>query len=529
MFSWAEHNLKRSMQGPSETTAAGSDSEESFEKQFSTTAAGALFSVLSRLAATWRARRLARRIAADLPEYDSPVPLPDSDTIYAWLEELCETPHRRPGTPEGHRAEKWVAEKLRNFGIENVRQDPIPISVWSADRCSLRVGERVIPSFYVVNTGFTAPEGVTAPMAYVRTGTPDDFQRASVSGKIVVADVSFPVLPTGFIMRLLRACYILSDPDRTLGITSRQRLNFVRQNFLGGATAATAPDNDVYWQAVRREARGICLILRDQPSNSNTHYGPYDGIMKPLPGLWIGKRDGHEIRHHARAGATATLTLEGQIEPGTTHNVWGVLPGQSEEVILVTSHHDSPFGGATEDGAGVVQVLAQAHAWAQVPKEHRPKTLVFVIDAGHFYGSIGAEAFAKTRGDILDRTRILLTLEHLGAKHVEADGEGYAETGDLALTVMFTTPDPMVVATVIRALERKPAKVTASIPSNFFGPVPTSDAMEYVMAAPVPVISWIGCPYYLLDAHDTLDKVAKSELGPICETVAELVKTHMAL
>lgn len=517
------------MQGAPEPTIAESDSEECFEKQVTTTMAGALFSVLSRLPATWRARRRARSIAANLPDYAHTVSLPDSDTMYAWLEELCETPHRRPGTPEGHRAEQWVAEKLRAFGVEDVRQDPIPMTVWTSQRWSLEVEGRVVPSFYVVNTSFTAPKGVTAPMVYVGTGAPDDFERVDVSGKIVVADVPFPVLPTGFIMRLLRACYILSDPDHTLSLGSRQRLNFVRQNFLGGVTADNAPDSDVYWQAVRRGAKGICLILRDQPSNSNTHYGPYDGIMKPLPGLWIGKHDGNRLRQQAQASATATLTLEGQMEPGTTHNVWGVLPGQSEEVILVTSHHDSPFQGATEDGAGAVQVLAQAQAWARVPQEHRPKTLVFVIDAGHFYGSIGAHNFAEIHKDILEKTRILLTLEHLAAKDVKAEGEGYADTGKLALTVMFTTPDPTVIATVIKALECKPAKVTASIPSNFFGPVPTSDAMGYVMATSVPVISWVGCPYYLLDAHDTLDKVAKDELGPICETVAELVKIHMVL
>ena len=70
------------MQGAPEPTIARSDSEECFEKQVTTTMAGALFSVLSRLPATWRARRRARRIAANLPDYAHTVPLPDSDTIH---------------------------------------------------------------------------------------------------------------------------------------------------------------------------------------------------------------------------------------------------------------------------------------------------------------------------------------------------------------------------------------------------------------------------------------------------------------
>ena len=60
-------------------------------------------------------------------------------------------------------------------------------------------------------------------------------------------------------------------------------------------------------------------------------------------------------------------------------------------------------------------------------------------------------------------------------------------------------------------------------------PVPTSDASGYVAEAGVPVVSWIGCPYYLLDEHDTLDRIDFAELLPIARTVTELVRIQMAL
>jgi hypothetical protein len=331
------------------------------------------------------------------------------------------------------------------------------------------------------------------------------------------------------LLKLSGAAYAISDPDGAITLSSTQYLNFVRQNFLGGTTAETAPAGDVYWQAYRRGAAAVCLILRDQPSNSNTHYGPYDGIMKPLPALWIGKYDGIKLRESAQAGAPATLVLEGGTEPGVMHNVWGVLPGRSEEVILVTSHHDSPFQGAVEDGAGTAQVLAQAWTWARVPREQRPKTLVFVLDSGHFYGSLGAHTFAREHRELMKRVRILITLEHLGGKAVEEKNGEYAETGRLAFTVMFTSPDPTVIAAVMKAFQKKPARMTAAIPYDFFGEAPTSDAAGYVLEAGVPVISWIGCPYYLLDAHDTLDKIEKRELQPIAETVAQLVGIYLTL
>lgn len=268
--------------------AHGDSSEECFEKQVTTTVLRTLLSVVGQLFGTWGMRRKARRLVSKLPEYEGTVPVPGVEKLLGWLEELCALPHRRPGTAEGHAAEDWVAEKMRGLGLEDVRKDPIDMEVWSAEEWGLSVAGVEVPSFYIINTAFTEEEGVSAPLVYVGLGTKQEYDGQDVAGKIVVADVPFPVLPTGFIMKFLRACFVLSDPEGIMRVGTRQRLNFVRQNFLGGVTEETAPENDVYWQAVSRGAVGVCLILRDQPGNSNTHYGPYDGIMKPLPGLWIG-------------------------------------------------------------------------------------------------------------------------------------------------------------------------------------------------------------------------------------------------
>jgi len=503
---------------------------ERLESNVSTNTMDLLFKFLLGLPKIWKAKIRSRKLVQTMPEYGGELHLPTSAEIYSWITNLCQTPHRRPGTPEGHQAEQWVADTLSELGLEGVTMDPIPINVWTATSWSLHVNGQEIPSFFVVNTEFTPREGVKAPLTYVGTGRPKDFKKSEVSGKIVVADIPFPYLPTGLLvtaLKLLHAAYIISDPERSITFGTGQYLNFVRQNFMGHFLGVNPPPNDVYWQAVKYNAKGLCLILKDQPSNSNIHYGPYDGVLKPLPGLWIGKYDGRELREHAKAGAEATLILEGRVEPGTMHNVWGILPGMSNEVVLITSHHDAPFNGAVEDGTGVAQVLAQVKAWSSVPKEQRARTLVFVVSAGHFYGSQGGLFFAREHNDLMQKTKILFTLEHLGGKEVTEQNQRYVETGDLALTVMFTSNHPHTIATVVNALKKKPAKRTLPIPSDLFAPVPTSDAAGFVIESGVPVVSWIGCPYYLLDAHDTLDKVSQEELGPICETVTELVKPFM--
>lgn len=478
----------------------------------------------------WAAKRRAKKLLKKFPKYEGELKIPDSDEIFSWIEGICQPPHRRPGSLEGHKAEQWVAGKFRELDLEGVAMDPIPITLWEAKNWSLEVDGHEIPSFFIVNSGFTGVAGLTAPLVFVGKGTKKDFKKVDAEGKIVVADVPFPYIPTGLLVRLLKlfwAAYIVSDPDHSLKWKTGQYLNFVRRNFVGGATEESAPSHDVYWRAHKQGAKAICLILKDQPSNSNSHYGPYDGIMKPMPGLWIGKYDGLELREKAKAGATATLVLEGSSKPGTMHNIWGVLPGMSDQVVLVSSHHDAPFKGAVEDGTGIAQVLAQAKIWSGVPKEKRERTLVFVACAGHFYGIGGSQAFARDHPDLMLKARACITLEHLGGKEVEEEDQHYVETDDLALTVMFTSSDPLMIATVINALKKKPPKRTLPIPATMFAPVPVSDAAGYALESDVPVISWIGCPYYLLDEHDTLEMVAKKELVPICETITELVKPFM--
>ncbi len=501
--------------------------EERWEHRMKKSKAAVVLGAVARMPQILVLKYRAGRFSTAIPDYPEKLPLPDGDTLYAWIETLCRGSHRRPGSETGQAAENWIAGKFREFGLDNVSRDPIDMTVWEARNWSLTVDGRKIPSFYLINSGFSGPDPVTAPLVYVGTGRAADFTRVDATGKIVVADVPFPAITYGALLKLSGVAYAVSDPDHHIRLSSRQYLNYVRRNFIGGYTADNAPNNDVYWNACKNGARAVCLILKDQPSNSNSHYGPYDEIIKPLPALWIGKYDGRHLRKMARQGKPAALLLEGETRPGVMHNVWGVLPGQSEETVMVTSHHDSPFQGAVEDASGISQVLAQAAAWSQMPQRARPRTLVFVVDAGHFYGSLGAHHFARTHPDIMKKTVLLLTLEHLAAREVREVDRNYALTGRPAFTIMFTSHQARIVAAVKNAFRKTVPRHVAALPSDLLGPVPTSDAAGYVAESGVPVISWIGCPYYLLDDQDTLDKIEKAELGPVCETVTELVKSFM--
>ncbi|MHA1268961.1 MAG: hypothetical protein ACTSPY_04170 [Candidatus Helarchaeota archaeon] len=194
----------------------------------------------------WFAKFYSNFLLKSLPKFPFQLDIPDSNTIFSWIEDLCRTPHRRPGTPEGHNAEDWVAKKLSELGLNDVRKDPIPIKVWSSTNWELKIDNNLMPSFFIVNTGFTGPQGISAPLIYVGKGSAKDFAKKNVSEKIVVAEVPFPLLPLGLAFRILKlfnGVFYISNPDHSFTVSKSQYLNFVRQNFIGGSTLKNAPPN----------------------------------------------------------------------------------------------------------------------------------------------------------------------------------------------------------------------------------------------------------------------------------------------
>ena len=117
------------------------------ETELNANIASTITRLLKSLPSVWSIKREAKKIAATLADPEIVAAPPDSETIFAWIKELCQTPHRRPGTPEGHQAEEWVAGRFREMGLEQVTMDPIPVTVWTAKQWSLNVsGKNMIVS-----------------------------------------------------------------------------------------------------------------------------------------------------------------------------------------------------------------------------------------------------------------------------------------------------------------------------------------------------------------------------------------------
>jgi hypothetical protein len=113
------------------------------------------------------------------------IPVPSEEEIFRWLLDLYSFGRRIPGSEADLKAERYLRDKLVEFGFEDVRVEPIDVTLWLARRWELEVrpeGDEAIKlsCFYVP---YSAPtSGLEEELVYVGEGRPEDFDKVDVEG-----------------------------------------------------------------------------------------------------------------------------------------------------------------------------------------------------------------------------------------------------------------------------------------------------------------------------------------------------------
>ena len=97
-----------------------------------------------------------------------------------------------------------------------------------------------------------------------------------------------------------------------------------------------------------------------------------------------------------------------------------IIPGtsRSDEYIVLNAHADGWFDGAGDnaDGLAILVGLARHFARPDVSLEH---SLVLVASAGHHSSGLsGPGHFVQMNPDIVDRTVLVVNLEHTSQRHI---------------------------------------------------------------------------------------------------------------
>jgi len=445
--------------------------------------------------------------------------LPDSDAIFKTVEDLCAMGARLPGTSAGEKARRYVAQRLEKAGLEGITVIPSATDLWQCDSWDLKVEGEKISSHYMRHTmdswrcgSFGTDGQEERQIVYVGEGREKDLRGIDLKDKIVLADVRFTEIP---IALLKAASYCFYDPDGTFPLLS-SRLNPYSPGAFPGS----------YYAALEHGAAGFVGILEgymDSNAYNNEDYSWQGGDMK-IPGLWVTQKDGEKIKGliaQNGGAASASISMKGSKNRVEGAAIAGFLPGASDDIIMVHSHYDSVTKGAVEDASGTAEVLALAEFFAKVPRNERPKTLMFLLTDTHFSGYDTHEAVAERYAGGKRRVLADVCIEHIAKEADVKDGK-LVLTGQVEPRAIFAEGPKEMIDIVKEEVVRHRLKRTMVLPATIFGEEVPTDA-DVFHENGVPIISLVSGPVYLYDDADTPDKVAKDELRPTARAFADII------
>lgn len=261
---------------------------------------------------------------------------------------------RLTGTPNAERAQAFVADKLREYGLQNVHLEPFDVSCWTVR--DTRVSVQSEP-----------PRVLDGAVALART-------RSTQSGGVTAELID------------------LGDPNEadfaTRGSELRGRFVLVRDGGLRRGPLLRL--------ACEHGAAGLVVMSRPdrEPIIGNGHREP-----RPEPAVVI--RHDQEIVDRLARGETVRLNIQLETENWECRpsNVVGEIPGcgpLAHEVVILCAHLDSWHlaEGAMDNGVGSAVILETARALSRVGWRPR-RTVRFVWFMAEELGLLGSEAYAR--------------------------------------------------------------------------------------------------------------------------------------
>ncbi len=283
---------------------------------------------------------------------------------------------RIPGTPYDRMTLDWVESQFRSIGLQDVRQQEVALDpLWypASWKATYTVDGRTvdIKSVYPVDdTVGTSPQGVDAEAVWVGLGTPADYKGRDVKGKAVFL-YSFPT-PGG-------------------------------KNHTADWSGAMKYASDA----------GAASIFVVMGIPGDTQANPEGAGRQKSPTVTISTTEADALRSAIEKGGTVSvhLTLNVEHRQGLkSANVWGVLPGRSDEQVVVMAHTDAFFDGALDNASGIASMLAIARHYAAIPRSQRKRTVVFLTTPDHHHGAAGIKMLAKTYD--FSKTALIANCEH---------------------------------------------------------------------------------------------------------------------
>ncbi len=395
----------------------------------------------------------------------------DGEEMLQIVKDLCNFGFRRSGTPPADKAEKYIYDKLRQVGLEDVQFEKIDFTRWWSEKHELKIiadetpgvsEDQIIETFPAWFSGSTSPEGITAEVVYVGYGTKSDFNQVDVKDKIALIEgkMILNFFPTHH-ERLFN----------TIGMAKKK-----------GALAV------------------ICT--NGSPLDSISYIIPT--LESILPTLSISNPNGEYLKQLCTRFHKKLFVRFVEISnrgPATSNTIIGALPGKTDDIILIGTHTDSTFAGALDNAAANAGLIILAKLYAKVPFEKREKTMLFVGWTGHECGSVGSKLFVEKHEDMLEKITTYILLDGFGCHgYYNEVNEGVVPTRLDERRGLFVTENQPLLSYTLNAVMKYNLLPAVYVSARAF---PVADLPPFVVKD-VPSILIIGKPILY---HTTLDKI----------------------
>lgn len=296
---------------------------------------------------------------------------------------------RIAGTPSGDETQAWVTNKFKQFGFTDVRTEGFALPVQPIPRSwdiSVTAGGKTVkvasasPTISFADYMPSATGDLNLDTVWVGLGMESDFIGKDVRGKAV---------------------FIYSEPTPSSLVQSAQ--------WMGSAE-----------RAQRAGAAAIIIVLAVP---GNMHFVSHlSGSQLPrdikVPMFTAGTDDGEAVNALNAAakgeGVKTHVAWKVEMVPGRkAANVIGVLPGMTDEAIVMVAHTDGYFEGANDNGAGTAAMMETAAYYARLPKAQRRRTMYFVATPDHHAGDIGAKWMHENMQPIFAKSAAIVNSEHI--------------------------------------------------------------------------------------------------------------------
>ncbi|MEW6197817.1 MAG: M20/M25/M40 family metallo-hydrolase [Planctomycetota bacterium] len=283
---------------------------------------------------------------------------------------------RLTGTPNAERAQEFIADELRAYGLRNVHAEPFDMTCWTVRETRVTVLDdpprELTGAVALAMTLGTPPEGVTAELVDLGSGTDEEIKAGAEP---------------------LRGRFALVRDVR------HERGAIVRKAIEHGAAGV------VFTSPAERA-----------PIIGNGHREP-----RPEPVVVV-PHDEKLLAQVAAGPVRINIRLDAEAWPCRPCNIVGEIPGRgplAREVVILTAHLDSWHlaEGGMDNGSGSAAILEAARALAALAeRDWRPRrTLRFIWFMSEEIGLNGSRAYVREHSAELDRVIAVINADMPGA------------------------------------------------------------------------------------------------------------------